>query len=272
MRRLFLMAVPMVTALAACTVPSPDPPAGPGSPATSNASAPAGPGQPPSSAPGSSETAPGSSEPSGVAPAAGDDEPGRFSYLCTSLDASPEVQLSSLAEVWAATNYTRMDSCGVTFEGDGQFEPTPREAEAISTAAPQGVAADDGLETMLDILRLCTRISDETGPGGFAEASRGTLLAAAEFCPDAPQGKIIAAWAEGARVGDGTHVAGENQEPGRWQLIKPAGETGGCAWSITSQDGSVVANGGLAEAGNAVELKPGQKFTSDKCGIWGKMY
>ncbi len=274
MRRLFLMAVPMVLALAACTVPSSEPPAGTGSPATSSASATAtaGPGQPPSSAPGSSETAPGSSDPSDSAPTAGDDQPGRFSYLCTSLDASPEVQLSSLAEVWAATNYTRMDSCDVTFEEDGQFEPTPREAEAISTAAQQGVAADDGLATMLDILRLCTRISDETGPGGFAEASEGTLLAAAEFCPDAPQGKIIAAWAEGTRVGDGTHMAGGNQEPGGWQLIKPAVATGGCTWSITGQDGSIVASGGLTEAGNPVELKPGQKFTSDKCGIWGKMY
>ncbi|MGO4143741.1 hypothetical protein AB4Y77_01535 [Paenarthrobacter sp. YAF11_1] len=272
MRRLFLMAVPMVMALAACTLPSSEPTAGTSSPATNSASATAGPGQPPSSAPGSSESGPASSEPSDGDPAAGDDEPGRFSYLCTSLDASPEVQLSSLAEVWAATNYTRMDSCGVTFEGGGQFDPTPREAEAISTAAPQGVAADDGLATMLDILRLCTRISDETGPGGFEEASKSTLVAAAEFCPDAPQGKIIAAWAEGTRVGDGTHVAGENLEPGGLQLIRPGAAAAECTWSVSSQDGSFVAGGGLSEAGNRVELKPGQKFTSDKCGIWGKMY
>lgn len=272
MRRLFLMAVPMMMVLAACTVPSTGPANGSSAPATSSAGATAGPGQPTSSAPGGSETASNGREPRGEAPPAGDDEPGRFSYSCTSLDASPDVQLSSLAEVWAATNYTRLDSCDVVFAGEEPFEPTPREAEAISTAAPQGVAAADQLPTMLEILRLCTRISDEAGPDGFAEAGKETLLAAAEFCPEAPQGKIIAAWAEGARVGDGTHVAGEDLEPGGLQLVKPADGAGGCSWSVTGQDGSLVAGGGFAEAGNRIELKPGQKLTSDKCGIWGKMY
>ncbi|BCW59436.1 hypothetical protein J2790_000952 [Paenarthrobacter nicotinovorans] len=271
MRRLFLMAVPMALVLAACTVPSAGPTAGTGSSATSSAGATAGPGQPPSSAPASGNVQ-GSGKPRGEAPPAGDDEPGRFSYRCTSLDASPEVQLSSLAEVWAATNYTRLDSCEVAFAADGPFEPTPREAEAISTAGAQGGTADDALATMLDVLRLCTRISDETGPGGFAEAGRGPLLAAAEFCPDAPQGKILAAWAEGGRVGDGSYVAGEDVEPGELQLVKPSDAGGGCTWSVTAADGSVVASGSLIEAGTTVEVQPGQKFTSDKCGIWGKMY
>ncbi|MDR6988973.1 hypothetical protein J2Y66_003481 [Paenarthrobacter nitroguajacolicus] len=201
MRRLFLMAMPVVMLLAACTAPSSQPTPGATTAPPSSASATAEPSQSPSSIPGTGEPGDPGTSAGDPGASAGDDEPGRYSYRCTSLDASPEVQLSSLAEVWAANNYTRMASCEVAFEGDGPFEPTPREAEAIATAAAQGVAADDALSTMLDILRLCTRISDETGPGGFAEAGQGTLMAAAEFCPDAPQGKILAAWAAGTRTG-----------------------------------------------------------------------
>ncbi|MCT9870168.1 hypothetical protein [Paenarthrobacter aurescens] len=264
MRRLFPMAVPMVMLLVACTAPSSQPTTGGSTPASSSAGVTAEPSGTPSSTTASAPTA-------DDGPTAGDDEPGRFSYRCTSLDASPEVQLSSLAEVWAANNYTRMDSCEVTFAGDEPFLPTPREAEAISTAASQGAAAEDGLATMVDVLRLCTRISDETGPGGFEEASHGTLLAAAAFCPDAPQGNIIAAWAQGTRVGDGSHLVGESVEPGEVQLLKPGASASECSWSLTAPDGSVVASGGVPEAGKNVELETGQNFTSDKCGIWGKM-
>ncbi|MCD4849303.1 hypothetical protein LN996_00615 [Arthrobacter sp. AK01] len=258
------MAMPMVMLLVACTAPSSQPTPGNSTPAPSSDTATAGPSQ--------SSSAPGSRETGDPGPSAGDDDPGRFSYRCTSLDASPEVQLSSLAEVWAANNYTRMDSCEVTYAGEEPFVPTPREAEAISTAAPQGAVAEDGLAAMQDVLRLCTRISDETGPGGFEEASHGTLLAAAAFCPDAPQGKIIAGWAQGTRVGDGSHVVGETVEAGGVQLVKPGALASECTWSVAAQDGSVVASGGVPEAGKNVELEAGQNFTSDKCGIWGKMY
>ncbi|MGJ3188751.1 hypothetical protein [Paenarthrobacter sp. FR1] len=264
MRRLIPMAASMIMLVAACSAPSPQPSAGTSSPATSSAGATAQPSGSPSAGPGDGTP--------GAVTTPGDDEPGRYAYLCTSLDASPEVQLSSLAEVWAANNYTRMASCEVTFAGPEPFEATPREAEAISTAEPQGAGTDDGLATMLDVLRLCTRVSDETGPGGFEEANRGTLLAAAAFCPDAPQGKIIAGWAQGARVGDGSHAVGEALEPGGVQLVKPGPAASECTWSVTRSDGSVVADGGLAEAGQMVAVEAGQNFTSDKCGIWGKMY
>jgi hypothetical protein len=264
MRRLFPMAVPMLMLLVACSAPSPQPTASTTTSAPPSASATAQPSQSPSSGPVSSGTADGQ-------PSAGGDEPGRFAYRCTSLDASPEVQLSSLAEVWAATNYTRMDSCEVTFEGDAPFVPTPRESEAIEATASPGVAADDGLAAMLDVLRLCTRVSDETGPGGFTEASHGTLLAAAAFCPEAPQGKILAGWAEGTRIGDGSHVVGDSVKPGALRLVKPSATASECTWTLTGSDGSVVASGGLADAGQNVNLETGQNFTSDKCGIWGKM-
>lgn len=265
MRRLFPMAVPIVILLAACTAPSSQPTTGTSTSATSSASATAEPSHSPSSVPSSGTSG------SHGSPGEGD-EPGRYAYTCTSLDASPEVQLSSLAEVWAANNYTRMASCEVTFEGQEPFEATPREAEAISAAGTQGTVADDGLAVMLDVLRLCTRVSDETGPGGFEEASQGTLLAAAAFCPDAPQGKIIAAWAEGTRVGDGSHKVGESLKPGRMQLVKPGVSASECTWSVTASDGAVVASGGLPDASTNVDLEAGQNFTSDKCGIWGKMY
>jgi hypothetical protein len=180
--------------------------------------------------------------------------------------------LSSLAEVWAASNYTRIASCEVTYAGSGPFEPTAREAEAISTAAMPGGSSGNGLDTLLDVLRLCTRISDEAGPGGFDEASRGTLLASSAYCPKGPQGKIIAAWARGERFGDGSHAVADGVAAGTFQLLKPGAYAEDCAWTVTGSDGSVVARGGLAEAAKQVVLEDGQNFTSDKCGIWGKMY
>src|SRR4029453_3341229 len=105
MRRLFPMVVPLVMLLVACT-PSPQPPPGTSTSSTTTVTATtnatAEPSPSPSTVPKSGTT--GDGEPLGDG-----DEPGRYAYRCTSLDASPEVQLSSLAEVWAATNYTRME-------------------------------------------------------------------------------------------------------------------------------------------------------------------
>ena len=265
MRRLMPLTALSLLLLTGCTVSSPQPSEGP----TPSGFTQGEPTTPPGPSP-SSASSPSPTEVRGTDVEPGEDDPGRFAYLCSSLDASPEVQLSSLAEVWAATNYTRMDSCVVTYQGPQPFQPTEREAEAISTASG-GVAAEDDLSVMLGILRLCTRISDEAGSDGFAGASTETLAAAAGYCPDAPQGKIIAAWAEGARVGDGTHAVGEPMQAGTYQVVKPS-VSGDCAWSVTASTGAVAASGGPAEAARGVQVENGQNFTSDKCGIWGKMY
>lgn len=271
MRRLFPTALPVLMLLVACTAPSPQP-----TPATPQRGSEASPSSSPSATatldPGGQASSGTLNGVTGGDETPGEDDPGRFAFLCSSLDASPEVQLSSLAEVWAASNYTRMASCQVTYAGSEPFEPTPRESEAISSASTQGESSGNGLDTLLDVLRLCARISEEVGPGGFDGASRGTLLASAAYCPKGPQGKIIAAWARGERFGDGTHGVGDGVVAGAVQLLKPSGNADECAWTVTGPDGSVVARGGLAEAGKQVVLEEGQNFTSDKCGIWGKMY
>ncbi|MFJ4026546.1 hypothetical protein ACIPWF_03465 [Paenarthrobacter sp. NPDC089989] len=264
MRRMIPLAVFLVMLVGGCTAPAPQPSASSSPAASAGGTVTAAPSPSPSSVPLSDPPSQGDIGP-------GDDEPGRYSFRCTSLDASPEVQLSSLAEVWAATNYTRMGSCEVGYEDQQPFVATPREAEAVSAAGQQD-AGDGGLAVMLDILRLCTRISDEAGPDGFAGSARATLLAAAQYCPDAPQGKILDGWANGTRVGDGTHAVGEQMEPGSYQVVKQGVSAEGCAWSVAAPDGGVVDSGGLPEAAKTVDLAAGQKFTSDKCGIWGKMY
>ncbi|WP_426003303.1 hypothetical protein ACPFL9_13635 [Paenarthrobacter sp. NyZ202] len=264
MRRLFPLAVPLALLLAACTVPTTPPgPGSTGSQATSPAST-AGPSRPPSSVPPSRDGT------AGEVPQPAEDDPGRFIYACTSLDAAPEVRLSSLAEVWAAPNYTRFESCEVSFEGDGSFDPSNREAQAIDAAAPGGT--DDPQAVIEEVLRLCTRISDETGPGGFAEAGRETLLAAAAMCPDAPQAGIINGWADGTRTGDGSVVAGESLQPGSYQVVKQGPAPGECSWTVADPGGGTVGRGGMQEALAGVPVDEGQKFTSDKCGIWWKMY
>ncbi|MFP3578295.1 hypothetical protein SB659_01745 [Arthrobacter sp. SIMBA_036] len=279
MRRFFPLFVAIAFSLVACTPSTAQPSDGKSNPPSSViatpshvAGTPSGapsvttePSQPPSSAVESSDPAQ-SGEQTGDG-----DEPGRYAYDCTSLDNSPEVQLSSLAEVWAAPNYTRMASCDVAYQGTKPFQPTPRESDSISLAAPQGAGEDNGLAVMLGVLRLCTRISDETGPGGFKDASQGMLQGAAFFCPDAPQGKIIAGWANRSRVGDGSYIVGDTIQAGSYQLVRPAPSASQCSWSISDAGGVLVFKGGLPAAGDTVDLTTGHKFTSDKCGIWGKM-
>lgn len=217
----------------------------------------------PGSAPASAETSDsGSSEP---------DQ--RLSFFCTSLDSSPDVQLSSLQEVWAANNYLRMESCEVSYVGPQPFQPTAEESAAIEIANPGGVHASDGLDAYLTAVELCTRVSDETAPGGFADSPQEIVRAAAQICPEGPQGKIIQAWADGRRVGDGRHVVGDTMEPGKFVLVKPSGtaETEECAWAVAGTDGRVRHRNSSPVALDEVTLENGDVFTSDKCGIWGKI-
>ncbi|WP_219729658.1 hypothetical protein [Pseudarthrobacter sp. NBSH8] len=197
----------------------------------------------------------------------------RLAFFCTSLDNSPDVQLSSLEEVWAASNYLRMESCVVTYVGPQPYRPTVEEAAAIEIANSGGADSSAGLDAYLTAVELCTRVSDETAPGGFADNRSEILRAAAQVCPDGPQGKIIQAWADGTRVGDGRHIAGVSIEPGRYVLDKgKAGAEGEeCTWAVAGADGLVSDRNGSASGLDEVTLDDGEIFTSDKCGIWGKI-
>lgn len=201
-------------------------------------------------------------------------EPGRrYSFFCRSLDRSPDVQLSSLEEVWAASNYLRMKSCEVSYVGPQPFQPTAEESAAIEIANPGGVDPSDGLGPYLAAVELCTRISDETAPGGFAGSGKEKLRAAARICPEGSQGKIIGAWADGRRVGDGRHVVGDTMAPGNYVRVMPprtAAEQE-CAWTVAGSDGQVRDRKNSSSAPEEVTLETGEVFTSDKCGIWGKM-
>ena len=216
----------------------------------------------PASTPGSAETEHDPSEPAQ-----------RYSFFCTSLDSSPDVQLSSLEEVWAASNYLRMKSCKVSYVGPQPFQPTAEESAAIEIANPGGVQASDGLGPYLAAVELCTRVSDETAPGGFADSTKAILQTAVRICPEGPQGKIIQAWAAGRRVGDGRHVVGDAMAPGKFVLMKPVGtvEAQECAWTVAGADGQVRDRNSSVAALNEVTLQRGEIFTSDKCGIWGKI-
>ena len=217
----------------------------------------------PENAPLPAETSGGSSSEQGQ----------RLAFFCTSLDNSPDVQLSSLEEVWAASNYLRMESCEVTYVGPQPFRPTVEEAAAIEIANSGGADSSAGLEAYLTAVELCTRVSDETAPGGFADIRSEILRAAAQVCPDGPQGKIIQGWADGTRVGDGRHIVGVSMEPGRYVLEKSrAGAEGEeCTWAVAGANGPVSDRNSPSSGPNEVTLDDGEIFTSDKCGIWGKI-
>jgi hypothetical protein len=195
----------------------------------------------------------------------------RLAFFCTSLDNSPDVRLSSLQEVWAASNYLRMESCDVTYVGPQPFEPTPDEAAAIEIANTGITDSSDGLETYLTAVELCTRVSDETAPGGFAARPKEIVRAAARICPNGPQGKIIQAWADGTRIADGRHVVGDSMEPGTYVLEKKSvAAEAECTWTIAGADGAVIDQKGTSSELDEVTLENRVVFTSDKCGIWGK--
>lgn len=226
---------------------------------------------PPQSAPPSETPADPSSEPGeGSGQGAGDpDDSGRFSYSCTSLNAVPDTTYSSLAEVWASSGYVRMDSCTASYQGPQPYEPTEDEARIIAIAAP-GTDPSQGLESYLAALGLCTRVSDDSASQIFGGSSRQLLQAASQLCPKAPQGKIIALWAGGARAGDGQHAVGDGGlAAGRFHLRKTPPE--GCNWSVTGPDGGQKAAGGAVEGQAGILLAEKDVLSSDKCGIWEKM-
>jgi hypothetical protein len=216
----------------------------------------------PESAPAPADTSGGSSS----------EQDQRLAFFCTSLDNSPDVQLSSLEEVWAANNYLRMESCEVTYVGPQPFRPTAEEAAAMEIANSGGADASAGLDAYLTAVELCTRVSDEAGQGGFAERPKEIVRAAARICPDGPQGKIIQAWADGTRVGDGRHVVGDSMEPGKYRLEKKrVSAEGECAWTVAGADGSVIDQKGSSWEQVEVTLENRVVLTSDKCGIWAKI-
>ncbi|WP_286179509.1 hypothetical protein [Arthrobacter sp. ISL-95] len=198
------------------------------------------------------------------------DDSGRFSYVCSNLnEAVPDVTFTSLAEVWASTEYVRLSSCTASYEGLVPFEPTEDESRIISIAEPN-VTPSDGLDAYLTALGLCTRVSDDAASELFGRSSRQMLQAASELCPKAPQGKIIGLWASGERAGDGEYaVASGGLVPGKFHLRKTPPE--GCTWSVSASDGSKKASGGAVEGQSGIILEEKDVLTSDKCGIWEKM-
>ncbi|MFC8038638.1 hypothetical protein ACFUOZ_04725 [Paenarthrobacter sp. NPDC057355] len=241
-------------------------------PATSASSTPpAGSASPSKSASPSETTAAPTSEPGeGSGQGAGDpDDSGRFSYSCTSLNAVPDTTFSSLAEVWASSGYLRLDSCTANYQGPQPYEPTDDEARIIGIAEP-GTDPAQGLESYLAALGLCTRVSDDSASQVFGGSSRQLLQAASELCPKAPQGKIIALWAVGARAGDGQYAVGDGGlAAGRFHLRKTPPE--GCTWSVIGSDGAQKAGGGAVEGQSGILLAEKDVLSSDKCGIWEKM-
>ncbi|VXB05411.1 conserved exported hypothetical protein [Arthrobacter sp. 9V] len=264
MRTLYPAAAALILLLAGCsgtTTPPITEPPGTSASATPTPS-------PSSSATSDTEpTSPGNGSGQG---AGAPDDSGRFSYVCSNLNAAvPDVTFSSLTEVWASTEYVRLASCTASFEGPLPFEPTEDEAKIISVAQP-GINPSDGLDAYLMALTLCTRVSDDAASDLFGRSSRQMLQAASELCPRAPQGKVIGLWASGERAGDGEYtVANGGLVPGKFHLRKTPPE--GCTWSVSASDGSIKASGGAAEGQSGIILEEKDVLTSDKCGIWEKM-
>lgn len=229
----------------------------------------------PSPASGGSTTTAESSAPSTLVPGTvRPSETSRFLFSCTFINKAPPMSFYRLESVWASGDYTRISSCTVRFMGPEPYEPSSEEARVISLAGVDA-RSPDALETYLNLARLCTRISDEAGPDGFAAQPDATLEAANQLCPHAPQAKIILAWAGGERFGDGSHVVGEDHivgedvAAGRYAPVRPVSDQ--CQWSIATATGQTKQSGGASRGTAGVDLVEGDVFASENCGIWWRL-
>lgn len=191
----------------------------------------------------------------------------RFQYSCSFINGAPQMSFYRLESVWASGDYTRISSCTVNYLGPTTYEPSPEEARVIVLAGADA-RGSEALDAYLNLARLCTRISDEAGPDGFAAQTDAVLEAAGQLCPRAPQAKIIAAWADGERFGDGSHIVGTEVVAGRYALVRPAGDQ--CQWTVTTA-GETKQAGGASQGASGVDLTNGSNFVSVNCGIWWKM-
>lgn len=195
-----------------------------------------------------------------------DDE--RFIYTCRFTGAAPPISVHTLREVWAAPGYLQISSCVVDYASATPYTPTEEEQRAIAIADPSAASEGRSLAVVLTFAALCTR-APETGPTGLASQPRNELQAAAALCPSAPQGKIIAAWAEGERFNDGNHSIGTEIRPGTYAPTRPQGEE--CTWAVEDAAGTNVSSGDGTVASVGVSLTDGQKVTSNSCGVWWKI-
>ena len=217
--------------------------------------------------PGATASSPSESRPASARGTTLAAEDLRFLFTCSHVDASPDLSVYSLEEVWASTGYVRIESCDVEYRGPEPYMPRDRELDVIVTADPSASRGQPALDIYLEAARLCTRVP-ETGPGSFEAAGRELLEAAVKLCPEAPQGRLLAAWATGERFADGDHAVGADVAPGSYGAVEPDAS---CSWNVTGDDGRAVASGGAPESAS-VDLQDGAKISSDNCGIWGKMY
>jgi hypothetical protein len=198
----------------------------------------------------------------------------RLGITCNSLDGTPPVQLSSLAEVWAYTNYLRFAGCTAKYIGPRPFMPTAEEAGIIDVARTAGYTGQDPSKAYFEAVEVCARVSDETGPQGFPARGLPILEAAAALCPGGPQGKIILAWATGARIADGSYEVGATMQAGTFRTVMPKNSDGihGCSWKVSDATGAAIAEGSEAFTSSPLEVKVANDntFASENCGIWQK--
>lgn len=200
----------------------------------------------------------------------------RYEFICGSSSSSSPVTYRSLKDVWASKHYAAADTCRVQIDGQGvSGHPVlipSEQAIADVVAAHGGGGGGSAASDFGRVLQLCTKlefgyVDQVVARMDWKKAEANGALA---LCPDAPHAAALQEVATSVKVGDGTHIVGQNMEAGTYRT-KPSIKD--CYWSRTTGGGGIIANDfvGFAPAGVTVTVRPGEGFQSERCGIWTKI-
>lgn len=197
-----------------------------------------------------------------------------FTFQCSNGeygDDGIEGTFYSLESVWKSIDFKDYTECNVEAAEDAEWKPTKEQARIAKIANKHWEGDEEPALAYAKALEYCAvpQLYEEDW-ASTAAISKPWLEAASEICKDAPFYKTLKAWAEGTRVGDGTHEVGTEMATGTYRSDKKVSD---CYWSRLTTNGAIIANDfvSYAAAGVIVTVRKGEVFEAkDECGIWTK--
>ncbi|MFE3456855.1 hypothetical protein ACFXKD_04860 [Nocardiopsis aegyptia] len=168
---------------------------------------------------------------------------------------------------WSVLWDADVNHCDAAHTG-GRY--TPLQLEAVETAGEEG-----DYDSVTTLYTICgTSLADRSVT---TKPQAAELAGALVLCPDHPEHEeaeaLIAAVEDLVLVNPGTHLVGEDIEPGTYYTESSDGPYTRCYWERTDSSGEIIDNYFTASA-MRVEVTihaSDYSFHSDSCGSWTKL-
>ena len=196
----------------------------------------------------------------------------RWSFECS--DAR-EVRKTfySLKDVWNSRNFKKFEHCEASPVNKTDFKPTAVEKKAIKFADyGDDTTAASALAFPMEMCVLPDR-GDEEEKYPYSAYLPRLLRAALVLCPEAKHADQMSAWLTGEMIRDGRYVVGTKIPAGAYQLQVDGGISD-CYWERSTAAGDIIDNNFItfASEGPVVQVFAGEGFTSERCGVWKKVW